>query len=829
MSVKGESMDTVLRDIRFGVRSLLRDKGYTITVISTLAICFAAYTATFAIVRSVLLRPLPGPHAEAIVLMSNQYPKAGVTDQSDSAVPDYFDRLRAVTALDEQAMFQRVGRALEVNGSPEQVPGMAVTPSFFKLLGIAPARGRAFTPEEGEVGSEHKVILSHALWQQLFGGDPGAIGRELRLAGAPFTVVGIMPRDFVFLYPEVRFWVPLAFTAQQKTQYHSNNWCNIGRLKPGATLAQVQAQVNALNTANLERFPEWKNAIVGAGFYTRVEPLQRMLVKGVASALYLLWGGAAFVLLIGGLNIANLGVARWSMRGQELATRLALGAGRVQLSRQLIAENVLLAGTAGSLGVLGGVALLRGVNAIGLDRFPRAQEVHIDAIVALVAMGLAVAVGVLAGLVPVSGAFQLDVSAILRDGGRTGTGGTRTRRLREALVGVEIGLALMLLAGAGLLLASFRHLLTVDPGFTSKGVVTASTSAPQSRYHTDGDLRILMNRSLASIRRLPGVAAAGATTVIPLGGNYGDSVILAEGHEMKPGESMVSPYSLTVTPGYFETMNIALVRGRYFDEGDNENAPPVIIVDERLARHFWPDRDPIGLRMYKPMSPKELYETDAHTRWFEVVGVVRSVRLEDLTGTRGEFGAYYFPYAQNPSRFFTLAARTTRQPESLARPLRTSVAQVDPELALFDLKTMTERTEISLSARRTSLILALGFGGLALFLSATGIYGVLAYLVGQRRREIAIRVALGSTRAGIVKVMLREAVVLVAIGSAVGLAGAAGLHRVVANQIYGIGPLDPILIGALTLLLGTVALAGCALPPLVRALRIEPAIALREQ
>ncbi len=814
-------MENLIRDIKQGARSLLRDKGFAATVVLTLAIGIAAYTATFAIVNSVLLRPLPGPNSDAIVLMSNQYPKAGIGDGTDSSAADYYDRLRAVTALEEQAMFHGVDQTLEVNGIPEQVPGMAVTPPFFKLVGIFPARGRAFTPEEGEIGSEHKVILSYALWQQLYGGDPFAIGRELRLDGTPFTIVGVMPRGFVFLHPEMRFWVPLAFTAQQKSQYHNNSWTDIGRLKPGATLGQVQAQVNALNAANLDRLPEWKDTLIKAGFYTSVEPLQHMLVKDVEGALYLLWGGAAFVLLIGGLNITNLALARWSVRGKEIATRLALGAGRAQLLRQLVVENVLVAGAGGVAGVVLGAVLLRAVAAIGLDRFPRAQEVRIDGPVVFVALGLAVVIGALVGLVPIASAFKVNLSGMLRDSSRTGTSGVQSRRLRQGLVGAEIGLAFVLLAGAGLLLASFRHLLAVDPGFTIKGVVTASTDAPESRYRSNGELQTLMSRTMDSIRHLPGVAAAGATTEIPFGNNFTSSVIMAEGHVMTPGESFISPYRLSVTPGYFEAMNIALIRGRYFDERDYERAAPVVIVDERLARHFWPNRDPIGQRMYRPNSPKDVTKPDPNTRWYQVVGVVRSVRLEDLAGTKGASGAYYFPYAQEPSRDYALAVRTTGEAGTVARMVRRAVAGIDPELALFDVKTMDERAALSMSPRRTSLMLALAFGGLALFLSAIGIYGVLAYLVAQRRREIAIRMALGSTGAGVVRLVLRECLVLVAIGLAAGFAGAAALQKAVATQIYGVRPLDPLVIGGVTVLLGTIALAACAAPAR-RATRVDP-------
>jgi predicted permease len=703
---------------------------------------------------------------------------------------------------------------------------MAVTPSFFKLVGIYPARGRAFTAEEGEVGNEHRVILSNGLWRQLYGGDPSAIGRELRLGGTPYTIVGVMPPGFVFVDTEVRLWIPIAFTAAQKTEYHNNNWSSIGRLKPGATIARVQAQINFLNAANLERMPEWRDALINAGFYTKVEPLQHTLVKGVEGALYLLWAGAVFVLLIGGLNITNLALARWSVRSKEIATRLALGASRAQIARQSIVENVLVAGAGGIAGVLLGIALLRELAVIGLDRFPRANEVRIDGTVMLVSLGLPVAMGVLVGLVPLAGAFKVSLSGMLREGSRTGTSGMRTRRLRQALVSAEFGLAFILLAGAGLLLASFRHLLAVDPGFTTKRVVTASTNAPQSRYSGDGDLRALMNRALDSIRRLPGVADAGATTAIPFGNNFNDSVILAEGHVMKPGESMLAPTYLSVTPGYFKTMEIAVVRGRCFEERDNESAPPVILVDEQLARHFWPNNDPIGQRMYMPENAGELTHPGPNTRWYQVVGVVRSVRLADLAGTGSETGTYYFPYAQHPMRAFTFAVRTRGDLIGVTRMMHTALAQIDPELALFDVRTMGERAALSMSSRRTSLTLALAFGGLALFLSAIGIYGVLAYLVAQRRREIAIRMALGSTGAAVVRLVLKEGFLLVGIGLGLEFAGAAALQKAIVSQIYDVRPSDPLVIVGVCLLLGTIALAACAVPAR-RATLIDPIEVLR--
>ncbi|HEY6390568.1 MAG TPA: ABC transporter permease, partial [Bryobacteraceae bacterium] len=524
----------------------------------------------------------------------------------------------------------------------------------FRLLRVAPTLGRAFTDNEGEIGSEQKVMLSYALWQKLYAGDASVLGRELRLNGRPFTIVGIMPRGFLFVDPEVRFWVPLALTAEQKEGRHSNNWYNVGRLKPGATLAQAQSQVDALNAANMERFPKWKEILINAGFHTQARPLKDLLVKEVKGALYLLWGGAAFVLLIGAVNIANLALARTTPRMKEFATRLALGASHAQIARQLIVENVTIALAGGLAGLGLGIAIIRLLGSIGLDRFPRAAEVQVGAPVVLFALTVAVLAGVCIALAPLAGIFKVSLSTALRESSRTGTGGRRSRLARQTLVVAQIGFAFVLLAGAGLLLASFRQLLNVDPGFRTTGVLTASISAPGSRYRNNTDLKSLMNRSLEEIRRIPGVGAAGASTGIPFRSGYSDSVIIAETHAMKPGESFISPLQLIATPGYMEAMGVALVKGRYFEEQDDERSPRVVIVDERLAHRFWPDRDPIGQRMYQPNSI-EFMKTDEHTRWLKVVGVVRALRLADLTGAGNLAGAYYFPYAQSPTRGYSFA------------------------------------------------------------------------------------------------------------------------------------------------------------------------------
>jgi predicted permease len=811
----------------YAIRSLIWDKGFSATVILTLAVCIAANTTTFAVVNSVLLKPLPVPESQRIVLMSNQYPKAGIGDSHNSGSGDYYDRLAGVPALAEQAVFRMSMQTLNVDGRAEQVLGMIATPSLFPLLRVSPAIGRAFTEQEGETGKEQKVILSHALWQRLYQSDQAAVGRQLRLNGRVFDIVGVMPANFNFVDPEVRFWIPAAFTAAEKAVHHSNNWYNIGRLKAGATIAQVQTQVNAINAVNLDRFPAYREAVTNAGFWTSVEPLQHTLVKSVEGSLYLLWGAAMFVLLLGALNIANLVLARLTVRRKEIAIRLALGVSRGRLARQLILESLLLSSVSGLAGVLLGAGCLRLLVTFGLDRFPRATEVHIDAGVALVALVLGVGVGIATGLMPLGNMFQVNLSGTLQDGSRTGTAGTGTRRLRQGLVVAEIAFAFLLVTAAGLLLASFRNLLAVDPGFNSNRVLTVSFSSPRARYKTEPELRTLMSRMLDSLRALPGVTAAGATSAIPLGGDYSDSVILAEGYHAKPGESVISPHQLVVTPGYFEAMNIKLVRGRLIDDRDQAEGLPVIVIDEKLAHHFWPEGDPVGRRMYKPNSPDEVMAPGPKTKWLTVAGVVGSVRLEDLAGSGNSVGAYYFPYAQTPDRSATFAVKTNLPENTELSAVRAAIARIDPEIAVFDAKTMMEREELSMASRRMSMTLALVFGALALFLSAIGIYGVLAYLVTLRRREIGIRVALGSTGAGIVGLVLREGFTLVAGGLVLGVAGAVALQKAVANEIYGVRALDPLVIGSVVIVLSAIAMAACALPAR-RAAGVNPASVLSE-
>jgi predicted permease len=824
-------MDQLLEDLRFAARVLVKQRGFAITAILTIGICIGANAAMFAIVNSVLLKPLPVPDPEQLVYMYNAYPAAVPDDgRGSTGVPDYYDRLRETDVFQAQALYNTRGVTLGAEGNPQRIVSMTATPSLLRLLQVQPVRGRLFTDADGEIGQTHKAVLTDAAWQSWFGGRDDAIGKDVRINGEPYAVVGVLPEGFGFLDPQVQVWLPVAFSADEKSDEsrHSNNWSYLARLKPGATIEQARQQVAALNARNLDRFPQLKQILINAGFETRVVPFQQHLVRDIRGTLYLLWGGAGFVLLIGVVNVTNLTLARSSGRVKELATRHALGAGFRRIARQLMTESVLLTLVAGALGLAVAYAGVRALSAFALDRTPQGTTVGIDATVIGFTAVAALVVGLVVGLLPVLSIRHMNLSQAFREDGRTGTAGRGARLVRRTLVSAQVAFAFMLLIGAGLLLASFQRLLAVDPGFDPDGVLTGLVSPPASRYADDPALTGFWNRLLPAVRALPGVQAAGLTSNLPFSGNYSDSVILAEGYTMAPGESLISPFQVAVSPGYFEAMSIPLKHGRLFAESDDARAPRVIIVDERLARRFWGDRDPIGRRLWKPDSAEEFTKGPGpKSQFYTVVGVVAEIRVTGLA-ERAPNGVYYFPHAQNLRRGMTLVARTSGDPTSLTNAIRQQVTAIDAELPFFGVRSMRERVSLSLVGRRTAMVLALTFGAVAVFLAAVGIYGVLAYQVSQRRKEIGIRLALGSDSRGIFALVLREGLALLGAGALVGLGGAFMIRRFVETQLYGVGAMDPIVIALVGGILTAVALVACSVPA-GRAARTDPMIALSDQ
>ncbi|HKQ96604.1 MAG TPA: ABC transporter permease [Candidatus Polarisedimenticolia bacterium] len=819
----------MLDDLRIGFRLLLKNRAFSLTAALTLAICIGANTALFSVVHAVLLNPLPVPEPERVMLMGNAYPNAGAGGGENSSIPHYYDRLKEVDVFEEQSLYDTRTQSVDLGGTPTRITVGRVTPSFFRMARVPAGVGRTFTEAEGEPGNEFEAVLSYSLWRSQYAGDPGVAGKEIRIDGKPYTVVGVMPKSFVFADPDVLLWTPAAFTAEERSDdnRHSNGWYNIARLKPGATMEQAQAQVDALNARNLDRFPQYKELLINAGFHTIVRPFAAFLVRDIRPVLYLLWGGALFVLLIGAVNVANLTLARARARVREMATRHALGAGRLRLARQLVIESVSLTSVAAAAGLFLGAVALKGLELLAIQDLRIAQPPTIDAMTVAFTLAVSLVVGVALGLLPMAGAVPTELGTALREDSRGGTAGRGARALRRSLVVTQVAFAYVLLVGAGLLFASFRQILAIDPGFRPEGVMTASVALPRTRYADEEALRKFSDEAMRQIRALPGVSAAGVTDTIPFGGHHSDSVILAEGYQMQKGESLISPTQATASPGYFESVGATLKAGRFFEEGDGAKGKEAVIVDEKLARRFWKDQDPIGRRMFLPTDINNLMTVTKDTVFLTVVGVVRDIKLGSLTEGHESVGTYFFPETQSPSRMVTFVAKTTGDPTALAGSLRGVLTRLDRELPVFDALTLQERTARALMGRRAPVLLSLGFAGVALFLSAIGLYGVLAYLVTQRTKEIAIRMALGSTAAGVFNLILREGVLLIGGGFLLGAAGAYAVRRGIESQLFGVAAGDPVVLLAVALALGVVAFAACALPAR-RAARIDPTLALAE-
>ena len=820
------TMAGFIHDIRFAGRLLVKERAFATTALVTLAICIGANTAIFSIVRSVVLRPLPVPHAERIVIFHNNYPNAGAL-RGSTGVPDYFDRRAQMDGFEELALYRREGATIGSTEGARRLATVRATPSFYRLVSAHPQLGRIFTEEEGILGKEREAILSDALWHREFGGRREVIGQTVDLSGNRYEIVGVMPPSFKFLWSDIDLYLPAAFTPRELSDEsrHSNNWTMIGMLQPGVTLQHAQDQVKQINILNDTRFPQFTKILHDAGFYTGIAFLQEEFIEDVRPVLYLLWGGVLFVLLIGCLNLANLVMLRASGRSRELATRHAIGAPIGRLARQLLTETTLLAVAGGLIGLFLGWWALRLVPALGLDEMPRGHEIGFDPSSAFVILALSIAVGIAIGLTPVARLWRFDTNAALREEGRGGTVGRRTNLVRRILATAQVTVAFVLLIGAALLFASFRAVLRINPGFQPSDVVTGNVGLPDTSYKTEA-LTPFIERMLSSIRALPGVQAAGVSTTIPMSGDHSDSVILAEGYQMKEGESLVSPNQLVVSPGYFEAMRIPLLRGRYFDERDTPTSPATVIVDERVAAHFWPGQDPLGRRMYLPTSAQDLFKVGPDTKWLTVVGVVKTVEYDGLTA-RSNVGAYYFPYPQSPERFLGIVVRTAGNTETTATEVRKAITALDARLPFYGVHTMQDLLDQSLVSRRVPMLLASAFAFVALFLAAIGIYGVLAYGVAQRRREIGIRLALGGSTADVFGLVLRDGVKIVVAGLVFGAAGLMAVRQLLQKVLYGVQATDPLTLSLVAAGLIAVALVATVIPAR-RASKVNPAEVLLE-
>ena len=682
----------------------------------------------------------------------------------------------------------------------------------------APRAVRSEASTDG--GSAQQVVVSHAFWQSQLGGMADVIGRTLRLDGRPYDLVGVMPADFRFVRDDSWFWVPAVFTATERSdeRRHANNWFMLGRLRHDATIQEAQAQITALNQGDLERFPENRRLLEATGFHTIVAPLRAELVRDVSGTLYLLWGGALFVLLIGGVNIANLTLIRATTRLKEFGLRHAFGASRWRLARQLITESALLALLGALLGIPLGVAALKLGGGLGATDLPRSAEIGVDGQVVLLAAGASAAVGVLLGLVAFWRVSSASSETAVRQEGRSATGDRRTSVVGHALVTVQISTAFVLLIGALLMMVSLDQVLAIDPRFQTAQLLTASVTLPLVRYPTAETRLAFGARAVERIRGVPGVEAVGLGSAVPFGFCCPTAGVHAEGVATSD-RAFVAPYLVMTNSSYFETLGIQLVEGRFFDGGDTADSLPVVMVDEDLARAHWGAQSPLGRRVY--FEP----EIDEDTRFYTVVGVVSGHAMRGLVDSQARRGVHYLPVTQHSIWFMTFVVRATGDPHAITPALRAEMATIDPELPLFDSQTMEARIDATLALRRLPAVLASGFAVVAVLLAALGIYGMVAYRIARRTKELAIRIALGSTTARLFRLVLSEGAWALGVGLVVGAGGAFVVRDLIASQLYATQVTDLRVVLAVILLLSAVTGVACAVPAR-RAVSIDPLLAL---
>jgi len=817
-------MSALIPDLKYAIRTLLKSRGFTTVALVTLALCIGANTTIFSVIHGVLLRPLPYPEAERLVTLFNAYPAVAPPFNGENGVPDYLDRKEETDVFESLALVHFQSYNIGAEGSPQRVSGARTTPSLLTVLRTQPQLGRPFTEAEANLGNDRVAILGHGLWQEMFAGSPSVLGESIRIDGIDHEIVGVMPVGFDVLERDLMLIKSWAFTEEERddNRRHGNYAKMIGRLRPGVGVEVAQERIDALNERNLERFPGHRSFVERMQFRTVVIGLHDQTVQFVRPALYILQASVALVLLIGCVNIANLLMIRSNGRTQELAIRFAMGAGRWRVTRQLLTESVVLAVLGGVLGLIVGMGGLRALTLLGIEQLPRIGDTTIDPMVIAFTMVMAMVTGLVFGTIPALHVSHGNLETMLRQAGRTGSSGRSAAVTRGVLVVTQVSLAFVLLIGAGLLLVSFARVLRVDPGFRPEQVLTAQLSLPVSRYDEDETIVRFTARAREAIRALPSVRAVGLTTLLPFSDDGNKSVVVAEGYDLAPDEGLPLPHNNWVEGDYFAALGIPLIAGRIFDARDDGNAPLVAMVDQDFAQQYWPGEDPIGKRLHRGGGTSN--------PWLTVVGLVGTVKMEDL-GREDDRGAVYFALGQDPLRLgqsfdVNLVIRADGSQASLGNMTRSTILDLDPELPLYDVKTMKTRLGDSLMRFKVPMTLLLVFAGIALLLSAIGIYGVLAYSVSQRTKEIGIRMALGAEPIRILRQVMWQGGKLVVIGLVIGVGGAVWLTRLMSSLLYAVEPTDPSVFAAVAALLAIVALVACLIPS-QRAVQVNPVTALR--
>jgi predicted permease len=807
-----------MQDIRYALRSLRKQPIFALVAVLTLTLGIGANTAIFSLLYQVLLRPLPYAAADRLVFVWNSYPLMGLP-QASVSIPDYLERRSQAPTIEDATLFTIRPLSLNTQGQPEQLRGLAVTPSFFTTLGRQPFIGRAFRDEDARPAADKFVVLTYGIWTTHFGADRSIVGRDIRVNGEPYQVVGVLPADLELPAVGIAMLVPFAFTpAQMSDNGRGNEFSSmIARLRPGATIEQANVQMKAIVARNSERLPARRPFWTSSGFGGFVIPLRDQLVGDTRAPLFVLQAGVLVVLLIACANVASLLLMRATGRARELAIRATLGAGQWRLVRQLLTEGVVLAvlGAAGGLAL--GLAGVRGLIALSTRQVPGMAEASLNPAVLAFTMALALVTGLVFGLVPALAVMRGNTNTLLKDDTARGSAGKRTGFTRATLVIAETALALVLLVGAGLLIKSFARLQDVNPGFSPDNVLTAQLALPATRYPNEAARRAFWARLIDAVRPLSGVTAVGLTSNVPFNGMVGSGSYSIVGYTPPPGQAQPHGRQEIVGGDYFRAMQIPLVAGRLFTDTDTADRPLVVIIDEYLVKRYFADKSPLGqqTRFGGPTSPT-----------YTIVGVVGTINSIDL-GEPVAKERLYYPVTQQANAGMGLIVKTRIDPRTMVAQVRSAVAAIDPEQPMADVRTLDEWMGRSLEGRRAPMLLLALFGAVALTLSAIGIYGVLAFGVAQRAREFGIRQALGADPRTILTLVLGQGMRTAGIGVVLGLAGALALTRYLQSLLFGVGSYDPsVYAGVTTLLLG-VALAACYLPAR-RATRVAPTVALRE-
>ncbi len=829
-------MSTFLLDLKFAFRTLRKSPGFAATAVLMLAFGIGATTAIFSIVEGVLLRPLPFPDPDRLVVLADKLQGADVGGNGEAGVtvPDIRAYSRDTHSFTALGGYQYAGFELSGNGDPAQVNAARLTAGVFSALATPPLLGRVYTQQEDDQ-NQQVVVLSYSTWQSRFHGDPKILGTKLLLDRKPYLVIGVMPRNFEFPLTSghlnrIEVWVPMSFRPDELAPTAAANWSYqmVGRLKPGVTASQAQQDAERVAQDIMRGYP---SMMASLHISAVVRPLQEETVEDARPLVRTLFFAVAIVLLIACANLAGLLLVRAIRRQREVAVRIALGARSSALLRQAILESLILSVLGGLLGiVLAATALSVGKNLLP-ESLPRVSEISLNWIVVAFALLLAVVSGFICGLAPAFAALRTSVNETLKEGGRSGSAGGGHARLRSALVVAEIAVALILLTASGLLLRSFEKMRSVDLGFQPDHIATAAYSMPLKQYSTQPAVDVFNKELLLRLRQAPSVQAVGLTSFLPASGNNNNQAFVPEGYVPRKGENMSLATVATVMGDYFSAMKIPLLRGRFLTEADNADAQLVIVVNRKLAEHYWPKQDPIGKRL-------RIGTAEMQTPWATIVGEIADVKLSSPDAETKE--QYYITVEQmekaigslgNPATDLNgnggyIVLRSALPPEQMENVLRATVRSIDPQMALTQVQTMMQNVSDTEAPRRFNTAIISAFAAAAVLLAVLGIYSVIAFSVASRVQEMAIRMALGSQRSGIIRLILISGAKLAAIGCGIGLLGAAGASGLLRSFLFGVSPFDPVVLTMAAVAVLLLALAASALPA-TRAASIDPMQSLR--